>query len=39
MTVVKPDVAAFRARPARTSTFEFEKVWGAGLYDRIVAVK
>lgn len=38
MTVVKPDVAAFR-EACKDVHLQFEKVWGAGLYDRIVAVK
>jgi tripartite ATP-independent transporter DctP family solute receptor len=38
MTVVKPDVEAFRKASAGVPA-KFEAIWGKGLYEKIVAVK
>jgi TRAP-type transport system periplasmic protein len=38
MTVVKPDVEAFRKASAGVPA-KFEDIWGKGLYEKIVAVK
>ena len=38
MTVVEPDVAAFR-EACKDVHLKFEKQWGAGLYDKIIAVE
>ena len=38
MTVVEPDVEAFRAA-CKDVHLQFEKTWGKGLYDKIVATK
>lgn len=39
MTVIQPDVAAFRKATLAVVPAKFEKQWGAGTWDRIQAVK
>lgn len=39
MTVISPDVNAFRAPVVGKVPKQFEAKWGAGMYDKIQAVK